>query len=37
MEARPTIKLNNGRYVKSTFENERFYFYNVRKEETARG
>ena len=36
METRPTIRLNNGRYVKSTFENEHYYFYNVRKEETAR-
>lgn len=33
---RPIIKLDNGRYVKSNFENEHYYFYQVRKEATAR-
>lgn len=33
---RPVIKLDNGRRVTSTFENEHYYFYNVRKEEVAR-
>ena len=33
--ARPIIKLDNGRRVKSTFENEHYYFYNVRSEKTA--
>lgn len=32
---RPIIKLDNGRLAKSTFENEHYYFYNVRKEDTA--
>ena len=32
---RPVIKLDNGRRVNSTFENEHYYFYNVRKEATA--
>ena len=32
---RPVVKLDNGRRVKSTFENEHFYFYRVREESTA--
>jgi hypothetical protein len=32
---RPVVKLDNGRRVKSTFENEHYYFYNVRNEATA--
>ena len=32
---RPVVKLDSGRRVKSTFENEHYYFYNVRKEEVA--
>lgn len=33
---RPVVKLDSGRSVKSTFENEHYYFYNVRKEATAK-
>ena len=33
---RPIIKLESGRRVKSTFENEHYYFYNVRSEAVAR-
>jgi hypothetical protein len=33
---RPVVKLDSGRRVKSTFENEHYYFYNVRKESTAK-
>ena len=32
---RPVIKLESGRRVKSTFENEHYFFYNVRKKEDA--
>ena len=33
--SRPTVKLDNGRYIKSTFENEHYYFYHVRNKATA--
>lgn len=33
---RPVVKLDSGRRVKSTFENEHYYFYNVRDEEVAK-
>ena len=33
---RPVVKLDSGRRVKSTFENEHYYFYNVRSEATAK-
>lgn len=33
---RPVIKLDNGRRVTSNFENEHYYFYNVRKETVAK-
>lgn len=32
---RPIIKLNNGRRIKSNFENEHYYFYNVRNKQVA--
>lgn len=32
---RPVVKLDNGRRIESNFENDHYYFYNVRKEATA--
>ena len=35
MNKRPTVKLDSGRRVKSSFENDHFFFYFVRNELTA--